>query len=1048
MRFDTAIPVGRGGSGEVLKAWDPTLRRHIALKLLSRNDPEAVERMLREARAQARVEHPNVGRIYEVGELDGRPFIAMQFIEGEALNRAAEGLPVEAKARLARDVALGVQAAHAAGLIHRDLKPANILVERQEDGSLHPWVLDFGIAREHDAAGLTATGDVLGTPSYMSPEQAAGESQLDRRSDVFSLGVVLYELLAGRLPFRGESQLEVVASVLRDEPEPLHRVASQVPDDLATITMTCLERDQGRRYPSARALADDLDRFLEGRPVEASPPSLGRRWARWVQRNRALAAVAAVAFLALVAMSGWLARESWLGQRRQELARRIGSELEQIDAALRATHLSPSHDRRPATRAAKRRADVLVESLQGEPVSPGLAAYVQGRVAVSLGRFSEARRDLEAAWQAGQRPEDLRALLGRSLAELYEQETQRARRLRNPDKRAEELARLAGELRNPALEHLARAADDELYPAQLVEARIALLEERWDDAVTAAQAALEAAPWLYEALLVVARVHLLQAADLEATGEHTAARQSLQRASPVLERAVAVGRSDPRTHTARCLYWARVLDLQRATGGDLEPAYREILETCGEAVRVDPETAGAWYQQARAHWRLAERLQQQGKSPEAKLEELRLAAERASDLAPDDHLAPNLLGIGLWQRARFEEARGADPRESLVQALVAFERSQQANPAYRHPYNNRANVLLSLSDWQANRGLDARGSRELAVAAYEEAISVDPEYVLPRSNISVVLRHLGQAEVQRGGDPHPYWERAAAHLATALELNPRYWNALNHRLLLTIAQIHWWVRRDRSRAAELISQAHTEARAAVEVNPAMDTIRYNHAKVYRLAALAAWLEGEDPEPQWRAADELLEQALELDPSGGALEDAAKLAFDRARASLSGGTLDRRQLRAAQRYFERCLAVDADLLACRYGLAQTRLARTAWEGDPRNAGSTEASKDDGVAGLATDQPDLASLLGAWREARSLGEHAPGDRLAAARECSRQARQSLEQGVEAAEAQAVLAFCDLAASGEGGAQGRLSPSLEAALANAPTLSFDPLFPRSLE
>jgi serine/threonine protein kinase len=158
MPFDTAIPIGAGGMGEVLKAWDPELGRWVALKYLRHDDPELVERLLREARAQARVDHPGICQVYAVGEDDGRPYVAMQYVEGRHLDEAAEGMSLEQKVLLIKQVAEAVQAAHAAGLIHRDLKPSNILVAEDADGEPRPYVLDFGIAQEREVARLTVSG--------------------------------------------------------------------------------------------------------------------------------------------------------------------------------------------------------------------------------------------------------------------------------------------------------------------------------------------------------------------------------------------------------------------------------------------------------------------------------------------------------------------------------------------------------------------------------------------------------------------------------------------------------------------------------------------------------------------------------------------------------------------------------------------------------------------------------------------------------------------------------------------------------------------------
>ena len=301
MRYETAVPIGRGGIAEVLRAWDPELKRDVALKLLRRDDPVLAERMLREAQAQARVAHPNVCPVYETGTTDdGQLYIAMQFIDGLTLDAAAREMRLEQKVGVLRDIASAVQAAHSAGLIHRDLKPSNILVERQADGSIKPWVLDFGIARQHDAPGLTMTGQVVGTPAYMPPEQARGDhATVDRRADVYALGAVAYHLLTGGPPFTGQSTVDVLVKILQTDPVPVRKVATHLPADLETIVMKCLEKDPERRYGSARAMARDLTSFLEGEPIAARPVGLAHLVLRKVRKNKTAAALLALITLAL-----------------------------------------------------------------------------------------------------------------------------------------------------------------------------------------------------------------------------------------------------------------------------------------------------------------------------------------------------------------------------------------------------------------------------------------------------------------------------------------------------------------------------------------------------------------------------------------------------------------------------------------------------------------------------------------------------------------------------------------------------------------------------
>lgn len=279
--YKVLAPLGAGGMGEVYLAEDTKLQRRVALKLLSAKltaDPDASRRFLREARAVAALEHPNICAVYEISEAAGQHFIVMQYVEGETLaaKLKRERLRVETSLDLARQIAEALAEAHAQQIIHRDIKPANIIVTPRGQAK----VLDFGLAkfmsseqpvdREASTASLLSTpGMVAGTVPYMSPEQARGE-RLDARTDIFSFGTMLYEMLSGQRPFAAKSSAEVIAAILTQEPPSLR---GQVPDELERIVRKCLAKDSARRYQTMKALAQDLAQVREeGAPVEAAPP--------------------------------------------------------------------------------------------------------------------------------------------------------------------------------------------------------------------------------------------------------------------------------------------------------------------------------------------------------------------------------------------------------------------------------------------------------------------------------------------------------------------------------------------------------------------------------------------------------------------------------------------------------------------------------------------------------------------------------------------------------------------------------------------------------
>ncbi len=322
-RYELGECIGRGGMSRVFRAFDRQLGRPVALKLLERADPKTLRRFQREAQIQAKVRHEYVLEIYETGDLGGQPFIAMYYVDGPTLMDVRDRTSLAQKVRLMAQVAEGLDAAHREGLIHRDVKPSNILVETTADGRLKPRVADFGIATGlGDSSMFTAA--LAGTPYYIAPERLHEDDRpVDRRSDIYSLGVTIFQLLTGKLPFDHPGLAEMLRQIREDQPPSLRHLSPSLPAAIDAIVTKCLAKDPDARYPTARAVAEDLWRFIDGKPVEAYDRPLSHRLARSVAHGRSLPTGLLIAAALLIALlAGYAVRTS-------SQARRVAFEVEQ-----------------------------------------------------------------------------------------------------------------------------------------------------------------------------------------------------------------------------------------------------------------------------------------------------------------------------------------------------------------------------------------------------------------------------------------------------------------------------------------------------------------------------------------------------------------------------------------------------------------------------------------------------------------------------------------------------------------------------------------------
>ncbi|MFN7959557.1 MAG: protein kinase [Holophagaceae bacterium] len=767
-RFQHLELLGEGGMGRIFKATDPSLHRVVALKLLRREDPDLLQRFLQEAQLQARVDHPNVCRVYEVGEWRGQPYIAMQFLNGETLQKAAPGLSQEALLRYMVDVCEGVHAAHRVGLVHRDLKPSNLMIDRLEDGSTRACVLDFGLARGSENRGLTETGRIIGTVAYMSPEQARGDAaRLDRRSDVYSLGATLQALLTGAPPFQGEG-LECMARIVKDDPIPLRRRLPALPADLETVVLTCLQKDPRRRYATARALGEDLQRILEGEPIEARAATRMEKAVHWARKHTVLVAATAAVLLSMAVFGGFAVRERLRARAQAAHAQRFAQAAERIEALARYLKLSPPHNLGPELRDLEGRVARLAQEVQtGSALAEAPGQYALGRARLALGQPERARAHLERARGLGFDTPELRSALGRALLELHQKDLDEAWRIGPEDARKEALARLQAAATR--IEPLLRTgATASLIPLAHLEGQAAWVAGRWEEAIDKARLAQEQAPWFYEARLLEAQALLswglsksgperegilaeahrsaqaalvaapcdLQALDL--AGRIGVLRYGMAVADPAQARAIHAG-VDRVVATLRTLepggsragileaylLTAEAVNAQVMGRSGVEPL-RRALALLAPLLEVPDPPFEALEGAMRAE-SYATKFPEMG-DPIPWLDRALAHGRQAFALRPGhSRLANELTRVSIWRLGQGTQ-RGEAPWDVFESALEVLLRSLDREPDAKSLRESLGYLWGERAEYERTHGLDPRPSLDQSIQSFEAVLRQGPSF--------------------------------------------------------------------------------------------------------------------------------------------------------------------------------------------------------------------------------------------------------------------------------------------------------------------------------
>jgi len=841
-RFELLELLGEGGTGRVFVARDTHLGRKVALKFLRSGHESEVARLILEARNLAAIRHPNVVPVHEVGLLDHTPCITMDLIEGRNLWETREELSLTERVELVAQAARGTHAAHRVGLIHRDLKPQNILVERQQQGGWSAHVVDFGLAL---STGIVPKGDLReGTPLYMAPEQVMEHGVLDARSDVFSLGAVLYAMVLGQPPFPGPSDAEacevprpltlaisepllleqdgdtlaksmwteVFRRLLDEEPARPRTLDKTVPPDLETIILRALEKEPHRRYPTALALAEDLDHYLAGEPIQARPHSMSYRLGRYYKRNPAVAWATGVALALALASIVVIALLSRRSQQRILLAQRYGALAQEIEQRIRLSHMLPLHDRRPhLTWAQARIQEIRQAANEDGALGQGPLAFLEGVTHLRMNRSELAKVELEKAWRLGFRSAAAAEALFEANLDVELSRTQK----KNLQKSEEQLKTDSRELRLLA-QTIKESRSSE---PSLMEARKAFLEGNMPEALRRCDLVLDHKPWAYEAHLLAGGINLYLA---NASPNLVSFREIIDEAIARYDRAITLAPSDPKTYFSKANALLQLAHREaNVAAGQMNPApLREALTLCAIAEQADPTFARVLALRAhilnglasfgpdRFHKARKETLAQEGLANARKAvtldpedaycaEALAWTLQTEVDLA-FERRSPQCLALAqrteaeLWDLVRrhpdriqlllamtsnlsiqlsLEQEAGLDPRPLSLRAIQIVREAQHVTSRNSEALGNaesvRSDLLLRLlihGDLELNFG-NASAAEKCA----DEALQIVETMPKPKSGASWPDRvrlwaylMKGEAQVELGTDPGPSLTLVAA----------------------------------------------------------------------------------------------------------------------------------------------------------------------------------------------------------------------------------------------------------------------------------------------
>jgi len=803
-RFQYLGELGQGGFGKICLAFDQKLQRKVALKFLNNQETNNNNSLLQEARAQAQIKHEHICQIYEVIESQNAIYFVMQYIEGEPLNLIAPSLNLEQKLLIVEKILRGLQQAHSQGIIHRDIKPSNILIETTEYGELKPFIIDFGLA--HNKSISLEDNEYLnsGTLNYMAPEQQQTDVKaLDRRADIFSIGATLYRVLAGE-----HSSFAITSAnannhfieqsrqkgKLNKQIDKHNSSFNQLPKDLQSLLLKCLQKDPQARYPSAKALADDIKLYLSGEPITFHH-KFGYKTKKKIIKHKWLVTLAALALITLTTSATWSVYQAYQHQMRAEMIQRFTAKVENMEARVRFTYMAPIHDL--TNEIAGWRQEIAeikdeIKTAQSDELIYAPGHYAIGRMHYAFQEFDLALEHLTLAWQAGFQQPRAAYVLALTHGAIYQRQKNIINNITSKSAREDRMAASDKLHRQPAIDYLTLGIPASPHQSY-AQALLHFYQEEYTQALALLAESTGFPSWFYQHLVLQGNIYREMADSANEKQDQERMDDNYALALTKYKQAAEIAPSDFQLQSKPVRLILRKLNhFLYNKMGYFEESYQQLTELIELCYGLNPNSDQVYFFKGYMLSLKAEFESQYSGNP---INTQGIAIQQltiATKIKPIKTIYWWLLGQAYAYKIDLLQERGLPVSDEYELATQAFNKIKVAERDYFY-YASYGNLLRGYAVNVIKNDLPSGNSIFYqSIDNYNKALALEPERIAIPLNIGIIYTlwasHLNPALAK---------EKLVLALQSynkAAELNSQhfttqYYLGMNHRLLAQIENV-------------------------------------------------------------------------------------------------------------------------------------------------------------------------------------------------------------------------------------------------------------------